>query len=192
MALQMLSGVVSDRKGCVHLCPNRSCRPCTVSCQGLILHPCEAEQKAQSPCLPTFHSVQYRLTRGQIFASKAKYTTDVLLHSPALRAPRYIFVSVNLHISAPSLVCMLHSFFQSVLRPSCLIESVSQKSETLLVRYFVPSCSRADRDVVHHLVGIRACPPQTCWIRLHVLLLSRFSKVAWSSKFHVIAPVIHP
>ena len=59
-------------------------------------------------------------------------------------------------------------FLQAVLRPSCLIESVSKNLKTLLKRYVYPFCSRADRNVLHHFMGTSACPPQTCGFGLQV------------------------
>ena len=112
--------------------------------------------------LSNFNSVQDRFTPGQAFASEAEYTVDLLHHSSAFHSPRYVFISVDLHVSPSDLVCTLHPLVQAVQFPLRLIYGESQNLELLLERQFVQSCSRPDLYVVHLLVSISACPSQTC------------------------------
>ena len=125
------------RKWQLHLGPNCSGRPfrsLTVPSGVLVHFPFESEQTAHDLCLPTFNSVQDRMTPGKFFSSKEKCATDVLHHSSALHPPRHVFGKSS-HLHTQPCLHVLSSKQSCVL--FCMIESVSQKCETLLARYIL-------------------------------------------------------
>ena len=85
------------------------------------------------------------LLQEPTFVTEAEHTVDFSHHSSAFYSPRYIFASVDLHISPPSIGRTLHPLLQAVLRPPGLIKSTSQNLEHLLDRQPVQPCSRPDR-----------------------------------------------
>ena len=75
------------------------------------------------------------MTPGQIFASGAEDAVDVCLHSSAFHSRRHVFASVKFHISPPSLVSILHSFFQTILRLSLKAQGEAKNLEVFFEKY---------------------------------------------------------
>ena len=127
LALHMLPAITSEKKGQLHLCPNRSDHPCRHFTR-LVKFSSSffLNMTPHGLCFPSFNSVQDVLTPRPIVASKENitYTCSITILLFTLHD------SVNLHVPPPSLVCILHPLDQADLRPSCSIHGVILKPKT--------------------------------------------------------------
>ena len=128
-------------------------------------------------CFPSFDSVESFLGPGPIFAPKREDALDLFHHSSTLDSPRHVFASVNLHISPPSLVCRLHSFFDGVVRFALPIQSTSPDLELLFKGKSMTSRPGVNRKIRPPFRFTSTRPPWTCLFGKQVPLLRFFNQI---------------
>ena len=125
-ALHILSVITSDKKIQLHFYPyfpGNPCCSCAILWQRLNFAHVSSKQTTHGLCFPSFDSVESFLAPRPIFTYKAKKRCG------QLHSPRFVFPSVNLHISPPSLVCGLHPFFNTFARLPLTTQSTSKDLE---------------------------------------------------------------